>query len=304
MSRNPGNPPFLTRSCKAYGYIQPSSCVSPLSKYRSLERIWNSIAYQSTPACKQATITGSYCSETISQFLLDRNNWSEQSDEVMGIGGLVPITSTMGNKTITTLDSDRWPATSELVPGCTLGCQACQINGGTVQLLYWPPMSSTWIDGFYSAITGNSTATSTIVTLGTTLTSPTVYVSFDSLYAHDSCTPFGETYYNEFVAITDTATLSSIAGWRYANQLGNPASFNFTDLYVTPVPDEIYQMQPRYTSSWAMGKKAGPFPDDWACPRDTPYEPILAIPAEVRHIDPSWADCKDSLNGVYDPPSK
>lgn len=287
ISRDPGLPPSLTRSCKAYESAQPSSCLAPLSRYSSLQDLWDSIAYQSTPACKQAAVTGSYCSETISQYLNDRSNWSEQSDGVMGIGGGM-----------------QWPATSELVPGCTLGCQACQINGGTVQLIYWPPMSSTWINGFYSAITGNSTATSTIVTLGTTLTSPTVYVSFDSLYARDSCIPFGTTYYNSIVAITDTATMSSIQGWNYANQLGYPASFNFTDLYVTPVPEEIYQMQPRCASSRAMGKKTGPFPDDWTCPRDTPYEPILAIPAEVRHIDPRWAGCKGSLNGVYDPPSK
>jgi hypothetical protein len=307
ISRDPGEPPSLTRSCHVFDSTQPPSCVSPISKYSSLEKIWNSIAFQSTPACKQAAITGSYCSQTISQYLNDLSNWSEQLDGVMGIGGLVPITSTMGNATITTLDHQRWPATSELVPGCTLGCQACQINGGTVQLLFWPPMSSTWINGLYSAITGNSTATSTIVTLGTTLTSPTVYVSFDSLYARDSCTPFGTTYYNEIVAITDTATLSSIWGWRYANLLGYSASFNFTDLYVTPVPNEIYQSQPRCESSWAMGRKAGGIggaSDGWTCPRDTPYEPILAIPAEVRNIDPGWASCKGSLNGVYDPPSK
>jgi hypothetical protein len=28
----------------------------------------------------------------------------------------------------------------------------------------------------------------------------------------------------------------------------------------------------------------------------------LAIPVEVRHIDPHWADCVGGINGVYDPP--
>jgi hypothetical protein len=28
----------------------------------------------------------------------------------------------------------------------------------------------------------------------------------------------------------------------------------------------------------------------------------LAIPIEVRHIDPDWADCVGGINGVYDPP--
>ena len=77
---------------------------------------------------------------------------------------------------------------------------------------------------------GNSNETFTVVTLGTTLTSPTVYVSFDSLYARDSCSVFDKTYSNEVVAITNTANLSSLYGWGRYNGLGWTASFNFTDL--------------------------------------------------------------------------
>ena len=263
-----------------------------------------SVADQPSPACTQAVVTGSYCSEQISWYLSSQRFWRGQSDGVVGVGVRVTVTSTVGNETITTHEH-RWPAESELIPGCTLGCQECQINGGTVQLIYWPPMSSIWIDGLYSAITGNGTATSTIVTLGTTLTSPTVYVSFDSLYARDSCSAFDKTYYDKIVAITDTATLSSIHGWNYINDLGGSASFNFTDLYVSPVPDEIYESQPRCASSLVMARgKSGPRPTGWTCPRYIPYEPILAIPVEVRYIDPSWASCNGSINGVYDPPSK
>jgi hypothetical protein len=123
-----------------------------------------------------------------------------------------------------------WDPSSSFAPGCTLGCQSCQINGGTVQLIYWPPASSTWINGSYSAISGNSSEMVTIATLGTTFTSPTVYVSFDSLYARDSCSAFGRTYSNQIVAITETASLSSLYGWGRYNGLGWTASFNFTDL--------------------------------------------------------------------------
>lgn len=123
-----------------------------------------------------------------------------------------------------------WDPSSSFAPGCTLGCQSCQIDGGTLQLIYWPPASSTWIDGYYSAISGNSNETVTIVTLGTTFTSPTVYVSFDSLYARDSCSAFGRTYSNQIVAITKTANLSSLYDWGRYNGLGRTASFNFTDL--------------------------------------------------------------------------
>lgn len=303
ISRDPGEAAEAPASCDRFASVTASSCLSVLSEYDSSQSRYFSIAFQRTPACTQAVITGSYCSETISAYLHRQKFWKGQSDGVVGVGESVPITSMVGNKTITTHDL-RWPSATSLVPGCTLGCQACQINGGTVQLIYWPPMSSTWIDGLYSAITGNSPATSTVVTLGTTLTSPTVYVSFDSLYARDSCSAFGKTYYDEIVAITDTATLSSIYGWGYINGIGSPASFNFTDLYVSPVPDKIYESQPRCASSLFMTRAKGPRPSGWTCPRIFPYEPILAIPAEVRHIDPGWEYCNGSINGVYDPPSK
>jgi hypothetical protein len=74
---------------------------------------------------------------------------------------------------------------------------------------------------------------------------------------------------------------------------------------VSPVPDYIYQSQPRCASSWAEfdPRRGGPpAPANWSCPRTAPYEPILAIPVEVRHIDPDWADCVGGINGVYDPP--
>ncbi|KAL1585181.1 hypothetical protein WHR41_06517 [Cladosporium halotolerans] len=193
--------------------------------------------------------------------------------------------------------------TSSVISGTTT---SCQINGGTVQLIYWPPASSTWINGNYSAITRNSSEKATIVTLGTTLTSPTVYVSFDSLYARDSCSLFGKTHYDQIVAITNTANLSSLYGWGRYNGLGSPASFNFTDLYVTPVPDYIYQSQPRCASSYAMfDPRRGnqlTMPANWTCPRTAPYDPILSIPMEVRDLDPDWANCIGGINGVYDPP--
>jgi hypothetical protein len=43
-------------------------------------------------------------------------------------------------------------------------------------------------------------------------------------------------------------------------------------------------------------------PANWTCPRTAPYEPILAIPMEVRFIDPDWADCVGGISGAYDPP--
>jgi hypothetical protein len=287
-------------SCNEFDSSTASSCSAPLSIYKESLSSWRAITRQSTPACTQAVITGSYCSETISSWLRRQKTNHGQWNGIVGAAPDV-IQATVNNETIRSYKYE-WDSTSALVPGCTVGCQSCQINGGTVQLIYWPPASSTRVNGFYTALMG--TAKSTIVTLGTTLTSPTVYVSFDSLYARDSCSPFGKTYSNEIIAITDTATLKSIAGWNDRDYLGSTFSFNFTDLYVSPVPESIYQNQPRCASSFYVeAKNENPNLWEWVCPRMFPYEPILAIPDEVRHIDPGWADCIGSINGVYDPPS-
>jgi hypothetical protein len=75
---------------------------------------------------------------------------------------------------------------------------------------------------------------------------------------------------------------------------------------VSPVPDYIYQSQPRYGSSEVMFyANKGPHlsrPANWTCPRTAPYEPILAIPVETLRIDPAWANCLGGINGAYDPP--
>lgn len=85
------------------------------------------------------------------------------------------------------------------------------------------------------------------------------------------------------------------------------ASFNFTDLYQTPTPDEVYESQPRCwrSSMAAKGGRYRPMPANYTgCARTEPYEPIIKIPMEVRDLDSAWADCNGEIEGVYDPPSE
>jgi hypothetical protein len=85
------------------------------------------------------------------------------------------------------------------------------------------------------------------------------------------------------------------------------ASFNFTDLYQTPTPDEVYESQPRCwrSSMAAKGGRYRPMPANYTgCARTEPYEPIIKIPMEVRDLDSAWADCNGGIEGVYDPPSE
>lgn len=215
---------------------QPSSCQAALSSYSAAQMSRASVFRHnnaSRPYCTQADITGALCTSIVGNFLEEVKDKNSQKDGVVNLIVLTTYTtiqeSNHRSATITT-EFWSWNPLSSLAPGCTLGCQSCQVNGGTVELIYWLPMSSTWIDGTYSAISGSTNKTVTAITLGTTLTSPTVYISFDSLYARDSCSVFDKTYSNKIIAITDTANLNSLYGWDGDNGLGSTASFNFTDL--------------------------------------------------------------------------
>ena len=105
---------------------------------------------------------------------------------------------------------------------------------------------------------------------------------------------FGRTLTSTIVAITDTAHLSSLYGYQVDNGRQLTASFNFTDLYNTPVSWSIYLRQPRCASSLTLSEVT--------CARDRQYEPLIAIPDEVRELDVEWATCTGSIDGVYDPP--
>jgi hypothetical protein len=36
------------------------------------------------------------------------------------------------------VDYATWPSTSQLAPGCVVGCGRCAITGDSVELFYWP----------------------------------------------------------------------------------------------------------------------------------------------------------------------
>lgn len=231
---------FVTAPAECSSYVnsdlslQPLSCQGPLSKYEQSKSVQYSRWGRASPDCTQASVTGVPCSRLISSHLRHAQWYHGINDGVVVLDwtGTTYTTTdaSSGRSTINSYVEVPWDPSSSVAPGCTLGCHSCQVNGGTVQLIYWLPASSIWINGNYSAITDSGNVTRILVMLGTTLTSPTVYVSFDSLYARNSCSASSKTYFNEIVAITDSATLKSIYGWNKYNRLGEPASFNFTDL--------------------------------------------------------------------------
>ncbi|KAK6443437.1 hypothetical protein LTR95_000264 [Oleoguttula sp. CCFEE 5521] len=174
-----------------------------------------------------------------------------------------------------------------------------QFDGGVVQLLYFPP-------GLSHPATGPVIAT----TLGTTLTSPTNYISFESLYASDVCSGVGRTITSTILAIPESHTMSSLFATTkgcFAHLLNNPwygttvvgtASFNVSDLVHDTVPYSIYTSQPRCASEMFH---AGCNPN--VCRTDLPYQPLIVLePGLLQELDPAWAPCSMDLRGLYDPP--
>lgn len=139
--------------------------------------------------------------------------------------------------------STYWPTSSAVVPGCTVGCQSCKISGSNVKLLFWPAATTKSHNGSLASV-GSGPPPITAVAYGTTLTSPTVYISFDRLHASNSCRVIGQTLQNIIVPITNSATLSSLYGWDRYWGLQQTAPFNFTDLYIDPVPDSMHLSKP------------------------------------------------------------
>ncbi|KAK5108478.1 hypothetical protein LTR62_008296 [Meristemomyces frigidus] len=67
-----------------------------------------------------------------------------------------------------------------------------------------------------------------------------------------------------------------------------PASFNYTNLAVTPVPLDVYLDQPSCYDYFCSTIYAD-------------YRPVLSVPQQVRSLDPAWANCDVFWQGVYDP---
>ncbi|KAK4541467.1 hypothetical protein LTR36_007913 [Oleoguttula mirabilis] len=239
-----------------------------------------------TPLCTQATLPSGLCSTLVSSFL-------EPFED--------------GGRNFAHRSFNSWPSASVLAPGCTLGCQTCAITGKAVRLFYWPPATANGSAalGSGSAVQtiANGSQTVTAVTSGMTFTSPTVYVSYDLLYASDSCSGIGGTYTNIFLPLKSNADLSSLvyfAGDPDVQPGYETRSFNLNDL-IAPIPNSIYNQDPRCQASsdiWAEGGEESAF----TCPRTASYAPIIAVPTEVNDLDAAWKSCTAWYGGLYDPP--
>ena len=257
------------------------------------------------PLCSQAKIEGSTCQDVISNYY--------SGIGVFGATG-IPGWVTSGESTF-------WPTSQTFAPGCTLGCQRCAIMGDKVRILYWPASTATAVENGTGTATlapqtGDENEMCTTVFEGNTLTSPTIYISYQALSASDSCSGIGRTFSNTIIPLSNSADLKSLAykalddhgagpamngiqylSWEYEERL-----FNFTDLE-EPIPDAVYNQLP-YCQMQYRGYTLNGMEDSmtFSCSREGPYNPIIAVPHEVRNLDPAWETCTGWYAGLYDPP--
>ncbi|KAK3074974.1 hypothetical protein LTR53_002143 [Teratosphaeriaceae sp. CCFEE 6253] len=174
------------------------------------------------------------------------------------------------------------------------------------QLLYWPVATTSLRTTGNATITDvipltGSNATRTAVVDGITITSPTVYISFQTAWAVDDCSsPVGKNHTGSLIALRpdQVSSIHGNSGPQFITQTTSSihfygtwqaAPFNYTNLALTPVPLSVYLDQP---SCW-----------DEFCPTVyTDYRPVLSVPTEVRSLDPAWKSCDLFWEGIYDPP--
>lgn len=161
-------------------------------------------------------------------------------------------------------------------------CGNCTIYGASVQLNYWPTPSV--LHNSNRTITSTSTRFVVAVVNGTTFTSPSVYLSYGSVYASNACRPVGNTYPGAVLTLQPNA-VSSLNGYPDYT----PRSFNYANLN-RPLSASDFSL-------WCFSRplsECGPIPDQ--------YFPRLAVPEQIRDLDPAWKSCDLSFNGTFDPP--
>ncbi|KAL4952209.1 hypothetical protein BDW69DRAFT_195851 [Aspergillus filifer] len=182
-------------------------------------------------------------------------------------------------------------------------CSACHFLPGTATVFYWPVTTA---DGDLCAQNGTTLppeGPSTAIVNGETFVSPSVYISFTTIYAWSNrrghagfqC---GVDHFDQLISV-NPETLSSIRYHRNARYpvIGTSYPFGFVEFQTEEVGEYTQSLIP-----WPQyrGGKQCPLYDDEACSiirQD--YTPWVKLPEEVRTIDPGWSVCDDDW---YIPP--
>lgn len=217
-------------------------------------------------------------------------------------------------------EASRYAAAASSIYGCGL----CTIFGDAVELVYFPvpttvsrdmcattPSTSLTHYGpgavieAYQGTQYGANATmapggaQTAVVGHNTFTSGTAYISIGSVWAENRCSStIGTPVSNAILAMPSESVLSL----RYrqdhfqyfavtSTQTGYPVSY--AD-FNSPVP----------YSAWIGQEKCEGYYDTWYCGviYENDFRPQLAIPPEIRQLNPAWDGCQMWYGGLYDPP--
>ncbi|KAI7195664.1 hypothetical protein KC363_g1402 [Hortaea werneckii] len=216
----------------------------------------------------------------------------------------------------------------------------CSFWGGNVELFYWPPEPSTVPSPITAAPKVAKEAITVIRNTTLTMTSPSVYVSFDVLTAWSEAAKW---VFEDFGGVSDIVLQSQI-GDAYSNYIlpMDPQDVSTIRLIVSDWPQYLHSLTAYgirnadlisgshdHTTGSHSGRLGEPFPMDfagltapspreyflnpaWACTYGGDLEcgtifngyhkPQLSLPSQLYNLDPAWSSCEPYLLGVYDPP--
>lgn len=228
---------------------------------------------------------------------------------------------------------DAPPGDSPTVPRCYINgpqldvCGQCTIHGDHVELLYFPVSTSVSRDmcattptsqvicpygptysnddtqhGFATApcqyintkVSSTTDSGPSTVMNGTTFYSNRAYISYNTLYATNSCGRVGGTYSNGLVAVA-SSDVYSLSGYHF--YMTHAAySFNFADL-IPPVPASAYLCQATCDNSGSplsdgdmLNGKFGGALGFCSTIIDEAFKPWIAVPPQIRALDPQFQD--------------
>ncbi|KAF2167171.1 hypothetical protein M409DRAFT_54362 [Zasmidium cellare ATCC 36951] len=200
----------------------------------------------------------------------------------------------------------------------------CLIQGGPVQLLYFPVTTTGGgLCGPDGTIVTPTSAPKPITTLGTTLFPDSVYISFETLYAAyrpftgpgGAAAQIGPTFSNTIMAFkSQEISTNCYATWWNQTQTSIPGygpgtQLNFADLN-SPVSASAYECQNQcldYSVPYTGGEYVTQYlQPNWCETILDNFNPLIAVPTRLRDMVPEWKKCKfwspRQANVIFDPP--
>lgn len=164
-----------------------------------------------------------------------------------------------------------------------------------MQVAFWPVSVKGDLCGNRTTVYPNVTTPQVASIWGTTVTSPTLIVSFGSIYAYDNCNNAVGSTLSDYLLLQQPSQISSQCGL-YHNGYGPGTQVNFAD-FEQPYPASAYMCMPE------CGGEGGGQVDHCSTMYDY-LRPNIAFPTDLGKLIPQWASCSASnyFDSVYDPP--